>query len=236
VADIHFFFDDSGVLHRNEHSGYFVYAGYAFVGRAELDDAKHKYIHANKLLKQTLKTESELKAAMLSNSHRRALYNILRNYRSISCCVKIDKLYDYILNEKKAICRYKDYLLKRCVKAELQSLIDEHIIDTNDDTRLYINIDEQLTATNGYYSLRDSIKEELLHGVRNFDYGTVHSKLSNGKLEVNIKYCESAYNYMIQASDIIANKILTLCRKGQTSEISKISRHIHLTFPQNSIR
>ena len=57
---IYFFFDDSGVLHKNEQSGRFVYAGYVFLSREELDSAKRKYIHANKEIKKSTGKSGEL--------------------------------------------------------------------------------------------------------------------------------------------------------------------------------
>lgn len=75
--------------------------------------------------------------------------------------MEIKQVYASILSNKKAICRYKDYVLKRCVKAKLQELIKKGILKDDEDITIEVNIDEQLTATNGYYSLRDSIKEEL---------------------------------------------------------------------------
>ena len=228
--DIYFFFDDSGVLHKNESSGFFVYAGYVFTNKKDLDDAKRKYIATNKRIKKAAGIDGELKAAVLSNQYKRALFNSIRNYDSVSVVVEIDRVYDYILDNKKSRCRYKDYILKRCIKHKLLNFIHNAILDPNDDVHLWINIDEQLTATNGYYDLRDSIQEELQHGIKNFDYGFTHEKVFHGKVMVDIKYCESKNNYLIQASDIIANRIWTSYRLGKP-ELRNISNHLALTFP-----
>lgn len=152
---VYFFFDDSGVLHRKESSGFFVYAGFVFTSREDLDNAKRKYINANKKIKATLCVDknTELKASMLVPKHKRALLNSILDYQSLSATVDIGRVYDYILNDKKSICRYKDYVLKRSVKTKLQELIRIGEIDPNGDICLQISIDEQLTATNGYYDL-----------------------------------------------------------------------------------
>lgn len=63
--EVIFFFDDSGVLHRNEPSGYFIYAGYVFTDRTELESARRKYIHANKILKKHLDGLTNLKLQIL---------------------------------------------------------------------------------------------------------------------------------------------------------------------------
>ena len=228
--NVYFFFDDYGVLHRNEPSVFFIYAGYVFTDKKDLDNAKRKYIATNKRIKKAAGIDGELKAAVLSNQYKRALFNSIRNYDSVSVVVEIDRVYDYILDNKKSRCRYKDYILKRCVKHKLLNLIHNGILDPNDDIYLWLNIDEQLTATNGYYDLRDSIQEELQHGIKNFDYGFTHEKVFYGKVMVDIKYCESKNNYLIQASDIIANRIRTSYRLGKP-ELRNISNHLALTFP-----
>lgn len=230
MKDIYFFFDDSGVLHRNEASGYFVYAGYVFTDRHTLETAKRKYIHANKEIKKATGQTCELKAALILPRHKRALFNAVREYDSVSLAVEISRLRDYVLDSSKSICRYKDYILKRCIKSKLQQLLEAEILLSSDDIRLHINIDEQLTASNGYYNLHDSVVEELRYGIVNFNYGILHKNIFNGIVEVEIRYCESKNNYLIQASDIIANRIWSSYRLNRP-DLRDIPNHLHLTFP-----
>lgn len=228
--EVIFFFDDSGVLHKNEPSGYFIYAGYVFTDRSVLDVAKRKYISANKKLKKALNRSDELKAANLEAKHKRALFNSVREYDSVDVVVDISRVYDYILEDKKSICRYKDYVLKRCVKNKLKRLVADGTISKSEDITISIYIDEQLTATNGYYDLRDSIREELKYGIPNFDYGIRHPHLFDANVTVNIHYCDSSKNYMIQASDILANRIWTSYRT-KNRNLRQIDHHTSLTFP-----
>lgn len=228
--EVIFFFDDSGILHKHEPSGYFVYAGYVFTNRKILNSAKRKYIHANKKIKQSTGRTDELKAANITANQKRSLFNVVKEYDSVSAVVNIEKVYDYILNNKKSICRYKDYVLKRCVKSKLQELINNGIISQFEDIIINIYIDEQLTATNGYYDLRDSIMEELKYGIMNFDYGVMHSRLFDSEVTVNIEYCDSSFNYMIQASDILANRIWGSYRMDK-KQLRLINNHLGLTFP-----
>lgn len=228
--EVIFFFDDSGVLHKNEPSGYFVYAGYVFTDRKELETARRKYIHSNKALKDSLNRIDELKAANLSAKHKRSLFNSVKIYDSVAVVVEISRVYDYILADKKSICRYKDYILKRCVKSKIKTLISNGDISKNDDIKISIYIDEQLTATNGYYDLRDSIEEELMYGIVNFDYGIKHPHLFDSRVTVEIHYCDSSTNYMVQASDILANRIWTSYRT-QNIKLRQKDNQILLTFP-----
>lgn len=137
--EVIFFFDDSGVLHKNEPSGYFVYAGYVFTDRKELETARRKYIHSNKALKDSLNRIDELKAANLSAKHKRSLFNSVKIYDSVAVVVEISRVYDYILADKKSICRYKDYILKRCVKSKIKTLISNGDISKNDDIKIRIS-------------------------------------------------------------------------------------------------
>lgn len=154
----------------------------------------------------------------------------MKEYDSVSCVVSLNNIYPSILKNKKAICRYKDYAIKRCVKAKLEQLISAGRISTDSDVNLLINIDQQLTATNGYYDLRDSIREELQHGIRNFDYGVFHKPLFNSEVKVEIKYCESKDNYLIQASDILANRIWN-GHKANDENLLNIPNHLNINLP-----
>ncbi len=230
MQEVIFFFDDSGVFHKNAPGHHFVYAGYVFTSRKELIDAKRKYINANKKLKKALGRIDELKAANIEPKHKRSLFNAVKDYKSIAVVVDLNRIYEYILANKKSICRYKDYVLKRCIKIVLEHFIEEGIIHKEDDISIFIYIDEQLTATNGYYDLRDSIKEELKYGIANFDYGIIHPHIFDGNVKVNIEYCDSSHNYLIQASDILANRIWSSYITDNKG-LRKIHNHTTLTFP-----
>jgi len=227
---IYFYFDDSGVLHKNEQSGYFVYAGYVFLSREAVDDAKRKYICANKAIKKATGRIDELKASTLENTQKRSLYNSIKEFESLSAIVEIKRVYEHIMCNKKSICRYKDYILKRIIKSKLQEFVNSGQLNRNDDIDIFVYVDEQLTATNGYYDLQDSILEELRYGIRNFDYGVTHPNIFCGNIKVTVDYCESKKNYMIQAADILANRILASYRSGNP-ELRKIPNHTSLTFP-----
>ena len=195
-----------------------------------MESAKREYIHANKALRKVTGAEGELKAANLSAKHKRSLFKAVEDYDTICGVVEISRVYNHILANKRSICRYKDYVLKRVVKQQLISYIEKGIISRDQDIDIYISIDEQLTATNGYYNLSDSISEELQHGIRNWDYGVVHSRVFSGEVNVYIEYCDSSKNYLIQASDIIANRIWTSYRVDNPS-LRDIHNHTVLTFP-----
>jgi len=229
LAKVFFFFDDSGVFHRKSTSDYFVYAGFVFCSLDEMKNAKRKYISSNKKIKTALGYTGELKASILELKHRRALFKSVEKFDSLSVTVKLSDIYDYILDDKKSICRYKDYILKILVKKKLEDMIKCGKLKKDEDIKIFINIDEQLTASNGYYSLGDSIKEELKYGIHNFDYLRKHKNIFDGNVEVYINYLDSSKNYLIQASDILANRIWNSYRFDKPEQ-RKICKHL-LEFP-----
>lgn len=229
MKQIYFFLDDSGTLHRNENSGFFVYAGYVFVGNTDKENAKRQYRKLCKDIKDVNEYPGELKACFLENKHKRALVKVLSMYESISCSVDISRVRQNILSEKLSRFRYKDYIIKRLVKAKINDLIHRKIISAHDDIELFINIDEQHTATNGWYDLKNSIREELVNGISNFDYGRTYPPILHGNLTLQIQYCDSKNNYLIQASDIIANYIWHSCIGN--INMFRLPKHFRLQFP-----
>lgn len=177
MQKVYFYFDDSGVLHRNSNNRYFVYAGLVFIGNEPKENAKRKYRAVNSQIKKSLGRQDELKACNLKRKYKNSLYQILKNEESAGLTVDIDRVYNSILCEKKAIHRYKDYVLKMLVKRKLEQLIKEQKLSNDEDIEIYIYVDEQPTSSNGFYGLRESIYEELRNGIHNYNYGTVHSPI-----------------------------------------------------------
>lgn len=57
-----------------------------------------------------------------------------------------------------------------------------------------------------YYNLKENIYEELVHGIRNFNYGTYDQPLLK-ELEFTITYIDSKKSTLIRSSDMIAGTI-----------------------------
>ncbi len=227
---LYFFFDDSGTLHEHNPVKKFIYAGYVFHSREELDQARRRYRTLVKKIQSSLGRQDEIKAYGLDDKHKRALYKVLSRQESLSLSVNIPNVYQSILESPKSICRYKDYILKRAIKDKIKTMLDKGIISDSEEITISISIDEQLTATDGIYGLRETIKEELQYGIKNYDYGTFHPALFKSPVYVNVQYCESKNNYMIQACDILANRIYA-SYKYEKPELRQIPNHVHLTFP-----
>lgn len=222
--------DDSGVFHRNEASGYFVYGGYVFFGD-EKDHAKRQYHALVDKIKKKIHQNGELKAAFIQErKHKRALISVLSQYQKISLSIQISRVKDSILDDPSARTRYKDWAIKMLIKKVFKYFISEKIINPNEDIDLEINLDEQATKSNGLYSLKDGIYEEFCHGTNNFDYGITFEPILYGNLNLSVRYCDSKNNYLVQAADILANRIWN-SYKVQNESLRNLENHFHKEFP-----
>lgn len=220
IQECFIYLDDSGVLHNNSKERFFIYAGYIFLSKIEKDAALANYRSAARQIQESLNmVNKEAKAYILTGVQKRFLNSRLARYESFSCVVDKAHVYDSILNNKKSIHRYKDYCLKRASKNKIRDLIDRNLLDPTLPTTLRFFIDNQPTSTDGIYNLRESIKEEFQNGIANFDYGVRHEALFSGHLEVFTNFCDSSKNYLIQASDILANSLYTKYNYGRKFKI-----------------
>lgn len=229
MQTVYFYFDDSGVLHNNAPCNYFVYAGLSFVDYKDMEKSKRLYRNISSQIKESLDIDGELKSAGLARNHKSSLYRSIKNIDSVGVSVDISRVYANILSNKKSIHRYKDFVLKMAVKRQIKYYIESGIINSNEDVKIIVNIDEQATATDGFYGLRDSIYEELKKGIINFDYGKFHEPVFSKEVKVEVNYCDSACNFLIQASDVLANRIWC-SYKSDTRSLRAIPNHrcIHL--------
>lgn len=226
------YFDDSGVFTRNADVPYFVYGGIYFTDAKSRDDCKKKYKDVSNKIKRHLNICGELKACKIANpKYKNSLLRVSNPYNTLSLSVQLDRVYDNILNAKKSIHRYKDYILKRLVKSALIKEINQRNIDADQPTKLVICLDEQATSTDGFYDLESSIYEELRFGISNFNYGTRHPNIFHANLTVQVLYCDSSKNWLIQQSDIIANRVWSAFATDRQKIIHSFKNHQHIYFP-----
>jgi len=207
---INIFLDDSGIFAPNQEHSFFVYAGYVFIGNEKRGDASREYRTLSDDIRSELGLQGELKASHLTGTkHKRSLVRVLKDYDSVACVVKLPSIHPPIMANKLSIHRYKDFAIKIAIKRKLEAMINRGIIDATAPTELNIFIDEQHTSTDGFYNLEETIREEFVNGIRNLDYSAFHPPLFTGEIGIKVKFCDSKGNYLIQAADILANRMHT---------------------------
>ena len=136
----------------------------------------------------------EVKSVNIKNSDRRRIINYLKKY------------YKRIIEDKASKGRYLDYVLKLFIKGIIVDQIKKGQIDVKNKLTLILNIDEQSTKSNGYYTLKAGLLEELVHGIINFNYNNVYKPILSN-LDIRLTYQKSDKSYVVQAADMIAGLV-----------------------------
>jgi len=210
---LYIYMDDSGKLNNNETSC--IYGGLFFYSTNEISNFINQYKSIIKKIKcgycdyESDKCDKdciEIKGTTkLSNEHRRWIYNLTKKQNNFGVFIENNKVYSRIMENKASRGRFSDYTQKRIIKEIILYSIREKKIDPNKELELYIKIDQADTKSNGYYNLKESIYEELVNGIINYDYSKIKQPLLKNKLKIEVVHYNSKYNYGIQAADMIAN-------------------------------
>lgn len=211
---LNFNLDDSGKIAPNER--YCIYAGIVFFSKKEYDrfvtlyksvvlDTQCSYCGQHAL--SCDHTCPELKSYNLKPKDMRRFMNLINRHFTVGCIIRNGGLKDYVKADAASKRRFTDYAIKRLIKRTINRLIKSGQVNPNEPVRLILNIDQQSTKSSGYYELDEGIKEELIHGVYNFNYGTYHEPILFGELDVHLTYRKSHESYAVQAADLVAGTI-----------------------------
>ncbi|WP_033161294.1 DUF3800 domain-containing protein [[Mycoplasma] collis] len=203
---LYFYLDDSGVLHKNSKDNYFVYAGYLFLSREKVQQAKNIYVTNEKQIKNNYPLAKEIKASIVKPKHKKFLSQILKEkeFYKIAIIVDFRKFTSVDILDKASINRFKDYIIKILIKNTVKKLMKLKLISDKLFSILNINIDNQSIKSNGYYELNDLILAELSGTFStNFNFPI----LKKDKISLNLWYQDSERNILIRASDFIANTL-----------------------------
>ena len=211
--EIYILMDDSGKLNKNENScifgGLFFYSSHDYMNfinkyKSTINSIKCKYC------KQ--KNEScnnnciEIKGTThLSNVDKRHVFNLVKKENNYGVFINNNKIYDRIMKNKSSRGRFCDYAQKRIIKEIILYSIKNKKVNPLEPLKLYIKSDESKTKSNGYYNLKDSIYEELVNGIINYDYSKIHQPILKNGLTIKYKTYNSKYNYGIQSADIMSH-------------------------------
>ena len=205
---IRIYLDDSGKI--SEYEDYAVYSGLVFIEKEKLNAFTNKYktIRNELWKKNEYKNYDELKGNNLKHKDRLRLLKLMKNEFKITLVIKNKFIRKKeILTNTSSKGRFKDYALKRLIKDTFKYLISEKLVDPNEPVVLVLNIDQETTKSNGYYSLTEGIYEEIKMGINNFNYGLSFKPILFSEFEVVRHSHNSKENIAIQSADILSNDI-----------------------------
>lgn len=193
------YIDESGVLHPNSKSDYFVFAG-LLVTEEMKDVITDNYSNALETLKSNkgLSKNVEMKASKMKTDDKVFLLsNLRKNCRQVFIITNIRRLREETFQTTVNINRYKNYMLTKMV---------EQIFALGwleDCEYLQLNIDNQNIA----YTAIDNL-ESYLHITFNEDiirYQDIFDEYNIDYVEFSVKYRDSKNFPLIQAADLMAN-------------------------------
>lgn len=214
---VYIYMDDSGKMTHAEKCC--SYGGVYFKNRNDRDNFKRLYVDIIKDNKckfcECDKTNCahdcpEIKSNNTNTKFRRRIVNLIKNSEyahSFATTIYNRDIPLEVLNVKHSRGRRTDYYQKRIIKEIVKKLIAEKDIDPYKHLTLIIRIDESPQATNGKYDLKESIIEEFLYGITNFDYGCTFPPILFGGLKVDLDYVNSKETALVQASDFFVGYV-----------------------------
>lgn len=185
--------DDSGKLTTKENSciygGLFFYSSKDYMNfinkyKSIVNEIKCKYCKQEK--ENCNKKCLEIKGtSRIKPKHKRQMFNLIKKEKNYGVFIKNKKVFAPIMQDKASRGRFCDYAMKRIVKEIVIYSIKQEFIDPNKPLKLIIKIDQCKTKSNGYYNLKNSIYEELVNGIINYDYSKIHKPLIKNDLIVD---------------------------------------------------
>lgn len=211
--EIFILMDDSGKLNQNENSC--IYGGLFFFSNNDYINFINKYKSIIKSIrcKYCFKSKTncdkkciEIKGTTkIENTDSRRMFNLIKKENNYGVFINNKRVYPEIMIDKASRGRYIDFAQKMIIKQIVLYAINNHKIDINKPLKLNIKIDNAKTKSNGYYSLDKSIYEELVNGIINYDYSTMHKPILKNSLDISLKNYDSKMHFGIQSADIMSH-------------------------------
>ncbi|MDJ1648397.1 DUF3800 domain-containing protein [Mycoplasma phocimorsus] len=220
--------DESGVFDF-KNNNYFVFAGLIFESKNERDRYINIYRLAEKEIRKSgeYKVNMELKANKIKYKYRYLIFRKLKNIKKFATIIKLTDLNVNLFKNKKTKQRYMDWAFKMGIKNCLKTSFNEHL---NEIQNINFYIDQHTTATNGRYELQESLETEFKIGNYSADGNHFIFPITQNLKSLTLKFLDSKHHVLIRASDIVANYVFNMLRKGKYLKItqnSKMSVYIH---------
>lgn len=191
---ISFFIDDSGQLHTNYYSNYFVYGGFWCL-ESEESSIKSTF---SKTKRQLFHTNKEVKSSEMKHWEKKRLLKkiVKEDIHPIYIVSKVSELtIDFF--DPEVVQRHKNYVLRRLVEDALKQMNKLGYGEVK-DVNLYIDNQSQTSLSN-----RDSFKNYINKVFKGCYSNTDYFLKSD--VEFIVEYMDSKNETLIQVADLLAN-------------------------------
>ena len=228
--NLYVYSDESGVFDC-EHNDYFVFGGVILIGKEQNEEWNRKYAKVEKNVRTSLNLNKniEIKATTIETKYKNKKFRSLNQCYKFGCIVEEKRVNANIWRSKKDKQRYLDYVYKIAVKRAFEDLISNNVINPQEIKRIYFNVDEHSTATNGRYELKESLEQEFKYGTYNFNYSMYFPPIFSNMKEVCLHFCDSSApnKRLVRAADIVANKIFYYVEHNEYEKINNL-QNLHI--------
>lgn len=198
TREVMIFIDDSGQLHTNYHSDYFIYGGYWCFKH----DVQHINSSFSRMIKNIYKTNKEVKTSEMTakikkNIVKRVFKQNNTSINPVFIATKVSYLTKLNFNDKQRVQLHKNYILRRLVEDVINDLKHKGINDVN-QINIYIDNQSQTNLTS-----RDSFAIYINKCFTKNGYIT--HNYTNSNLKFNVKFLDSKSSKSIQLADLLAN-------------------------------
>lgn len=207
---LYIYCDESGVFDK-KHNNFYVMSGYIFLSQGETSIAAAKYSSVEKNIRKIkrIPKEQEIKASFLRKDFKskRRLLNSLNDYTRFAIIIKLQEVIEKIYDHKKDKQRFQDYAFSRGIKEILLKLKNNEILNLDEIENITVNFDNRPIASSGKYDLKTSLLKELRDGKFNINWDWFIPGILKNLKKIKLNYLNSENNYLIRASDIVANSV-----------------------------
>lgn len=193
------YIDESGILHPNSKSDYFIFAG-LLVSEEHMGRLNTNYRNALMNIKSQkgIPRKIEMKASKMNHEVKRYLLsNLRRNCSQVFVVTNIRKLRPEVFKDNVNINRHKNFILSKMVE---QLIITGRLEDCNE---LELNIDNQNIAYNAIDNLEGYL--HIMFNEDNFRYMGAYDEFNIDYINFSVKYRDSSKICLVQAADLLAN-------------------------------
>lgn len=208
IIEVNFFCDESGMLHSNSHTRYFVIGGY-YCLKDKSKNIKQRYLRALKKIKvkRKLTKSDELKTRDMTPDEKVKLIKTLQETEGFNGFALVVDKAKLIKSIKKESVFY-NYLVKIIIKDILVEKCNR--VFPNDEIFVDMLLDSRNVSVGHLKSLEDYLNSEFLFS----------------RFEFSAHYQDSKLDSRIQATDLIANTIYELFKEPDV--IKDVIPHLDL--------